>query len=84
MRAMAMIVHALKLFFSTGFVSAAALQAYVSSAGWLDAHGLRVAVPAFLMHPQPALAICSIVAATFTLITEIRRARHLQAIRAAH
>ena len=75
MRSMSTISHVLTLFFSSGFISAAALQAYVSGAGWLDVRGVRLAVPAILTNGPTALLFCALAAAVITLTVEIRRAR---------
>ena len=74
MHSMEMIFHALRLFFATGFVSAAALQAYVSSANWLGARGVSVITPQLVTHAGPALALCSAAAAVVTLFSGVRRA----------
>ena len=71
---MAMIAHMLKVFFSSGFVAAAALQAFVSSIHWLDVRGLSVAAPNAVTHAEPALMLCCVFAAAMTFI-EARRTR---------
>ena len=68
-----MIIDMLKLFFASGFVSAAGLQAYVSSATWLDVHGLQAAPPRALSHAGPALALCLGLALVITAASSIRQ-----------
>ena len=76
MRPMTMILHALKLFFSTGFVSAAAFQIVASVAHWLAERGHDIVLPAFFTHEASLMAVCVTVAAALTLVTELRRVLH--------